>query len=69
LLNSSKGFIFTLLFTLGVSFTHEFEKHHFKDCGELLQFHTHENEINCSVYYYTPSFQTTEQNNIYTILV
>ncbi len=65
----SFAFVFTLLFPLGVSFAHTFEKHHFKDCGDSLQFHTHENEINCSVYHYTPSFQTTEHNNVYSILI
>ena len=62
-------FVFTLLLPLGVSFSHAFEEHHFEDCSDSLQFHTHENEINCSAYHYIPSFQTTEHNNVYSILI
>lgn len=62
-------FIFTLLLPIGVSFVHAFEEHHFEDCGTILQFHTHKNEINCSTYHYIPSFLTTENNNVYTILI
>ncbi len=62
-------FVFTILFPLGVSFAHAFEKHHFEDCSNSLQFHSHENNINCSVYHYTPSFQTTENNNTFSVYI
>ena len=62
-------FTFTLLFPIGISFAHSFDNHQFENCGDQLQFHSHEHETNCSVYHYNPNYQTLENNNLFSAYI
>jgi len=60
---------FTLLLPIGISFLHAFETHHFQNCDDILQFHEHETETNCSVSHYMSGYQTLEKQKQFSLFI
>jgi len=65
----SLTFVIALLFPMGISFTHAFDKHQFKNCDNQLQFHTHKNETNCHNYHYSPNQFTLDNSHLFSLLI
>ena len=61
--------VITLLLPIGIELGHSFKHSHIENCDDSSQFHTHDNEIDCSGFHYTLTPQTIDVYKIFKIYI